>query len=65
VKEGEIDKKRSNIGFLGRGYRFDEDEENEVKKMRQELSKSFGFSMEEDEEDPELKKEESNTDNEK
>jgi len=28
LDEGEIEKKRSNIGYIGKGYKFDVDEEN-------------------------------------
>ncbi len=28
LDEGEIEKKRANIGYIGKGYKFDIDEEN-------------------------------------
>jgi len=31
VQDGEIEKKRANIGYIGKGYKFDEEEENKFK----------------------------------
>lgn len=50
VKDGEIEKKRANIGYIGKGYRFDEDEENQVKQQRQELSKAYGITTDDKDE---------------
>lgn len=57
VQDGEIEKKRANIGFIGKGYKFDADEENRVKEQRQEISKGYGLQVDEkDENDFELGK---------
>lgn len=31
VEDGEIEKKRANIGYVGKGYKFDEEEANKFK----------------------------------
>ena len=65
VKEGEIEKKRANIGYIGKGYRFDEDEENQVKQQRQELSKAYGLTTDDrDENDLEFEKAKTTKENE-
>ena len=57
VQDGEIEKKRANIGFIGKGYKFDADEENRVKEQRQEISKGYGLQVDEkDENDFEMGK---------
>lgn len=48
VKDGEIERKRGNIGFVGKGYKFDAEEENRVKEFRLQLSKDYGFTVEND-----------------
>lgn len=50
VKDGEIEKKRANIGFIGKGFKFDAEEENKIKEFRKELSKDYGFAVEDKEE---------------
>jgi ATP-dependent RNA helicase DDX46/PRP5 len=59
VKDGEIDKKRANIGFIGKGFKFDAEEENKIKELRMELSKEYGFAVDndKDENDIDLNKE--------
>jgi hypothetical protein len=49
VQDGDIEKKRANIGFVGKGYKFDADEESRFKEARAELSKGYGLA--EDNED--------------
>ena len=51
MKDGEIDKKRSNIGFLGKGYKFNAEEESQVKNLRMELSKGYGYVNDKGEEE--------------
>lgn len=49
VVDGEMEKKKGNIGFQGKGYEFNEQEENKVKEFRKELSKAYGLGAEENE----------------
>ena len=53
MRDGEIEKKRANIGFLGKGFKFDAEEENKIKEFRKELSKDYGFTVDEKEDEPE------------
>ena len=58
VKAGEIEKKRANIGFVGKGFKFDAEEENKIKELRIELSKEYGFTVDDkDENDLDFNKE--------
>ena len=50
VKAGEIEKKRTNIGFIGKGFKFDAEEENKIKELRVELSKEYGFTVDDKDE---------------
>jgi ATP-dependent RNA helicase DDX46/PRP5 len=45
VQDGEIEKRRANIGFVGKGFKFDASEENQIKEFRMELSKEYGFAV--------------------
>lgn len=54
VKDGEIDKKRANIGFIGKGFKFDAEEENKIKELRMELSKEYGFAVDNDKDENEI-----------
>jgi hypothetical protein len=48
VRDGDIDRRRANIGFIGKGYKFDASEENQIKEFRMELSKEYGFTEQTD-----------------
>lgn len=50
VEEGEIEKKKNNVGYVGKGYEFNDKEKNKVKEFRKELSKAYGMGAEEEEE---------------
>lgn len=54
VRDGEIEKKRANLGFSGKGFKFDAEEENKVKQFRNQLSKEYGFSVENDKDELDL-----------
>lgn len=43
--------KRRNAGYMGKGFRFVEEERSKVKEFRKELSKAYGLGVEENEED--------------
>lgn len=44
--DGECEKRRSNLGFLGKGHRFTRDEDDRIRTQRAELAKSFGMALE-------------------
>ena len=48
-----MEKKRTNLGFTGKGFEFNEQESNKVKEFRKELSKAYGLGVEENEENEE------------
>lgn len=50
IEEGEIEKKKTNVGYVGKGFEFNEKEKNKVKDFRKELSKAYGMGGEEEEE---------------
>lgn len=50
VLDGDMEKKKGNIGFQGKGYEFNEQEENKVKEFRKELSRAYGLGVEENDE---------------
>ena len=50
VEEGDIEKKKQNVGYVGKGYEFNEKERNKVKEFRKELSKAYGGGEENEEE---------------
>jgi ATP-dependent RNA helicase DDX46/PRP5 len=50
VLDGEMEKKKSNLGFAGKGFEFTESEESKVKEFRKELSKAYGLGVEENDE---------------
>ena len=52
--DGELEKKKGNLGFQGKGFEFNEEEANKVKEFRKELSKTYGLSVEGGEEEDEL-----------
>ena len=60
MQDGEIERKRANIGFVGKGFKFDAQEEDRFKELRMELSKTYGFTAadEKDENDIEFDKDE-------
>ena len=51
VKDGEMDRKKANIGFDGTGFKFDTTEEDKIKEMRIELSKGFGYDVDNEKDD--------------
>lgn len=50
VSEGDIEKRRSNVGYIGKGHKFTREEEDNVKKERMALSKGYGFGLDENDE---------------
>jgi hypothetical protein len=59
VLDGEMERKKGNIGFQGKGFEFNEEENNRMKEFRKELSKAYGLGPEgeeEGEEDKEMMK---------
>ncbi len=53
VSKGEMEKYRPN-GFVGKGYKFTEDEETKVKQVRKQLSRSFGFDADASDSDSDI-----------
>ena len=51
VEEGEMDKRKANVGFVGKGFEFNETERNKVKEFRKELSKAYGMGVDDEDED--------------
>lgn len=49
--DGEIERRKTNIGFSGKGFEFNEEEANKVKDFRKALSKAYGITNEDEEED--------------
>ena len=45
-----MERKKGNIGFSGRGFEFNEEEQNKLKEFRKELSKAYGLGAEGDDE---------------
>ena len=54
VVDGEMEKKKGNLGFQGKGFEFNDEESNKVKEFRKELSKAYGLSVEGGEDDEDL-----------
>jgi ATP-dependent RNA helicase DDX46/PRP5 len=50
VLDGEMERKKTNMGFSGRGFEFNEEENNKLKEFRKELSKAYGLGAEAEEE---------------
>lgn len=50
VADGDMEKKRKNVGYIGKGHKFTKEEEDQVKKERMELSKGYGFNLDENDE---------------
>lgn len=50
VLDGEMERKKGNMGFSGRGFEFNEEENNKLKEFRKELSKAYGLGAEAEEE---------------
>ena len=48
VLDGEIEKRKTNMGFSGKGFEFNDEEANKVKDFRKALSKAYGITNEED-----------------
>lgn len=46
-----MERKKANIGFVGKGFEFNEKERSKVKDFRKELSKAYGMGVEEEEEE--------------
>ena len=46
VLDGEIERKKGNLGFQGKGFEFNESENNKLKEFRKELSKTYGLGGE-------------------
>lgn len=46
LRDGDIEKRRSNVGYLGKGHKFDRAEEEKVRVDRMQLSKGFGYGIE-------------------
>lgn len=53
LQSGEIEKRRSNQGYLGKGYKYTVEEDDKIKKDRMELGKGFGYGVEEEGEENE------------
>ncbi len=54
-----MERKKGNIGFSGKGFEFNEEENNKLREFRKELSKAYGLGgdgEEEGEEDLEMVK---------
>jgi hypothetical protein len=51
VIDGEIEKRKTNMGFSGKGFEFNDEEANKVKDFRKALSKAYGITNEEDDEE--------------
>ena len=51
VLDGEIEKRKTNMGFSGKGFEFNDEEANKVKDFRKALSKAYGITNEEDDEE--------------
>ena len=47
LRDGDIEKRRSNVGYNGKGYKYNRDEEEKVRLERIQLSKGFGYGLEE------------------
>ena len=45
VLDGDIERKRGNLGFQGKGFEFNDEENNKLKDLRKELSKSYGMTV--------------------
>ena len=50
-----MEKRKQNAGYLGKGYKFDADEEQKVKNLRMELSKGYGMQVDKESDDEEPK----------
>lgn len=48
-----MERKKGNIGFQGKGFEFNEEEQNRMKDFRKELSKAYGLGAEGEEENEE------------
>ena len=46
LQDGEIEKRRSNIGFQGKGHKHTKEEDDRVRSQKKELAKSFGLALE-------------------
>ena len=57
LRDGDIEKRRSNVGYVGKGYKYSREEEEKVRTERMQLSKSFGYGIGEDAEDNEEQEE--------
>ena len=59
LEDGEIERRRRNVGYDGKGFKYTKEEDDLVKQERKDLAKSFGYSVEEEnveENDEELAK---------
>ena len=48
LRDGDIEKRRSNVGYLGKGHKFSREEEEKVRVERMQLSKGFGYGLDDD-----------------
>ena len=48
-----MERKKGNIGFIGQGYEFNEQENHKVKEFRKEMSKAYGLGGEDNDENEE------------
>ena len=48
VRDGDINKRHSKNGYLGKGYKYSREEEADVIEKRRQLSKGFGYGLEDD-----------------
>ena len=51
LQDGDIEKRRSNIGYTGKGHKFTQEEDEKIKQERLQLGKGFGYGDGEDEND--------------
>ena len=49
IAEGDVERKKGNVGFAGKGFDFSESETNKVKEFRKELSRAYGLGGDEPE----------------
>lgn len=58
VQDGDIERKRANIGFVGKGFKFDASEEDHIRELRMELSKGYGLAVDDKDDDIDFDKDE-------
>ena len=45
--EGEVERRRGNVEFAGKGRKYNKEKEESVSEQRHELAKSFGYQVDE------------------